>query len=79
MSSGVFPNCSREGRGCLIIVKKKEAFQVREICFFFKARSQATRASTSLKILRGPKLEGYAFANFGYSSETDGKKIVSKY
>ena len=21
----------------------------------------------------GPKLEGYAFANFGYSSETDGE------
>ena len=26
-----------------------------------------------LKIRRGPKLEGYAFANFGYSSETDGE------
>ena len=25
------------------------------------------------KIRRGPKLEGYAFANFGYSSETDGE------
>ena len=33
----------------------------------------------NFKIRRGPKLEGYAFANFGYSSETDGKKIVSKY
>ena len=26
-----------------------------------------------VKIRRGPKLEGYAFANFGYSSETDGE------
>ena len=26
-----------------------------------------------LKIRRGLKLEGYAFANFGYSSETDGE------
>ena len=25
------------------------------------------------KIRRGPKLEGYAFANFGYSSETEGE------
>ena len=25
------------------------------------------------RIRRGPKLEGYAFANFGYSSETDGE------
>ena len=25
------------------------------------------------KIRRGPKLEGYAFANFGFSSETDGE------
>ena len=25
------------------------------------------------KIRRGPKLEGYEFANFGYSSETDGE------
>ena len=29
--------------------------------------------SKLLKIRRGPKLEGYAFANFGYSSETDGE------
>ena len=27
----------------------------------------------SLKIRRGPKLEGYAFANFGYSSGTEGE------
>ena len=27
----------------------------------------------NLKIRRGPKLEGYAFANFGYSSETEGE------
>ena len=27
----------------------------------------------SLKIRRGPKLEGYAFANFGNSSGTEGK------
>ena len=25
------------------------------------------------KIRRGPKLEGYAFANFGYSSGTEGE------
>ena len=38
----------------------------------------STSTSTSFKnlsskIRRGPKLEGYAFANFGYSSETDGE------
>ena len=28
------------------------------------------------KIRRGPKLEGYAYANFGYSSETDGESLL---
>ena len=31
---------------------------------------------SSKKIRRGPKLEGYAFANFGYSSETDGESLL---
>ena len=30
------------------------------------------------KIRRGPKLEGYAFANFGYSSGTEGKSHHEK-
>ena len=32
-----------------------------------------TRAKFWTKIRRGPKLEGYAFANFGYSSGTEGE------
>ena len=28
---------------------------------------------TTQKIRRGPKLEGYAFTNFGYSSGTEGE------
>ena len=32
-----------------------------------------SRIFHSYKIRRGPKLEGYAFANFGYSSGTEGE------
>ena len=35
-------------------------------------------ASKITKIRRGPKLEGYAFANFGYSSGTEGKSRHEK-
>ena len=34
------------------------------------------RLFTNKKIRRGPKLEGYAFANFEYSSETDEESLL---
>ena len=38
-----------------------------------KTKVEILRKIRYKKIRRGPKLEGYAFANFGYSSGTDGE------
>ena len=46
-------------------------------CSIFQLERPSRQVNSNLlgtiKIRRGPKLEGYAFANFGYSSETDGE------
>ena len=36
-------------------------------------RGRLRAKNSQSKIRRGPKLEGYAFANFGYSSGTEGE------
>ena len=46
--------------------------------YFFHGLSIGQVNMTDNKIRRGPKLEGYAFANFGNSSGTEGEAAEAK-
>ena len=47
--------------------------KLKYLYWFSRLLSRSNVEKWDYKIRRGPKLEGYAFANFGYSSETDGE------
>ena len=61
------------------LVKNTEYYTLPNFLSAARAHQRKERRSSSQsprkvkKIRRGPKLEGYAFANFGYSSETAGE------